>query len=377
MKSKPGRVAILTRTSTNNFGTILQAYALQNYISSLGFEVYVIDDSIPRKEYVNVSTLEKPNQSVKARIYNCFDHLIEKIQLIYYLKFKQNTANFKKKHIRYYKPKSTQELNSKFDIFVSGSDQIWANAAEPLLFPFFMQDFVSDEKAQISYAVSIGESVFPESKKELVNKLVNRFDYLSVRELPSKQMLRQYTDKSISVTCDPVLLLKNEIWDIIAGKRKVKEKYIFCYFLSENSWYCKKVQELTEFYGFQAYIVGKKHNNFTATKFKYIENCSPEDFLNYIKYSSFVLTDSFHATLFSIIFGSSFNVFERFKDKTNTQNNRLLYILDRFSIKSLYIKNSEPLNFEKVDYSAIKDYINSFAEESKQYLYSALCSYDL
>lgn len=372
MKPKSERVAILTRTSTNNFGTILQAYALQNYISSLGFETYVIDDSIPRNEYINAFATDKPKTSIKERLYYSFDHFVEKVQLLYSLKFKHNTAKFKKNSIMYFTPKDTQELNTRFDIFVSGSDQIWAVSAEPSLFSFFMQDFVSDKKTQISYAVSIGENAFPESKNALVTKLINRFDYLSVREQSSKQTLQQYTDHNITVTCDPVLLLKNDVWDTIAGKRKIKNEYVFCYFLSENAWYYSKIQELTNRYNLPVYIIGKENTDSEEIQYKYIKRCSPENFLNYIKFSKFVLTDSFHATLFSMIFSRSFNVLERFANNINTQNNRLLYILDRCNTKNLYIKNDQPLSFEQVNYSIINKNIGFFVNESKQYLHDSL-----
>lgn len=372
MKSETGRVAILTRTSTENFGTILQAYALQKYMSSLGFETFVIDDSVPRNEYISAFKTDKSMQSIKERIYYSFDHFLEEIRLLYSLKFKHNTAKFKKSRIRYFTPKNTQELNSQFDIFISGSDQIWATSAEPLLFSFFMQDFVSNGKTQISYAVSIGESVFPESKKALVTQLIGKFDYLSVRELSSKQTLQQYTDNNIAITCDPVFLLNKEFWNKIANQKKVKDEYIFCYFLSENPWYYKKVQELTDNLNLPVYYIGKKADKFLPKGFKCVRKPSPNEFLNYIKNSKFILTDSFHATLFSMIFNKSFNVFERFKIKNNTQNDRLLYILDRFKIKDFYIKEHQPLNLEIIDYTIVNNEINCFAAESKLYLYNAL-----
>ena len=208
---------------------------------------------------------------------------------------------------------SLDEINESYDIVISGSDQIWAQDAEPQMYPFFMQDFVSNKLVKASYAVSVG-SDYSSEKAADVRAYLDDFDFLSVRESSSAKLLSRYTDKKAEIVCDPVLLLPSSQWDALAGQRRRKGRYVFCYFLSNNPWYSRKIEELRQRYpDSQVFVFEKKP--VPRPGCIAIDTCSPQDFLNNIKYADCVLTDSYHVFLFSLIFHRKINVLERFGNK--------------------------------------------------------------
>jgi hypothetical protein len=267
-----------------------------------------------------------------------------------------------------------QQLAQEFDCFVSGSDQIWAKAAEPELFTFFMQDFVPADKKKISYAVSIGQSGYPSELSHKISDLVSGFDLVSVREESSQKTLSAYVkNKPISIVCDPVLHIDSQQWSRLGGRRKIKRSYIFCYLLSYHDWYVQKIKEIKQKSGCTVYIYCSQR--ILNSDGVVLKTCSPEEFLNYIQYADFVLTDSYHAMLFSLIFEKNFCVLKRFAENVsdlNTQNGRIVYVLDRIMIQNKMIGIDEVINTDQIDYQWVNPMIRSFANDSISFLKNAL-----
>ena len=348
------KVAILTRTSTINFGTILQNYALQKVIAGMGYDIMTVDDAVPRKLYSseNSSGPSGVVQATKEYLYHKYDHIMDIRKNKRYHKAVKICDRFKKRYIKYYNVKSLKELNDDFDVFLSGSDQIWSDKAEPELFPYFMQDFVSQDKRKISFAVSVG-AYFKENNSETVTRNLNNLDVVSVREQSSYDILREYFDGSIRIDCDPVLMLSKNEWVKLAGKRKIMGEYIFCYFLSDNEWYYNKIPEYIKCLGINSVYI---YENIATSYGGYqrIDNCSPGDFLNHILYSDYVITDSFHALLFSVIFNKQVNVFKRYDDSVNAfQNGRIKQILGITGLTDHYIDSKKRINTKHFEYSVL------------------------
>lgn len=373
------KVLILTRTTTRNFGTVLQAYALQKSIQSLGYQAYILEDKLVRERLSSAKSIEYSaiSKSIKEIVYDFYDRI--KMELFYARerKIQGQVDKFKKKHITFYLTDNLNELNQNFDVFVSGSDQIWAQAAEPYLYAFFMQDFVRNDKLKISYAVSIGETGFKNNASEMVEKLVNRFDFLSVREKSSYEVLKQYVDsEKISIVCDPVIHLDEEQWGKLTGKRYRRQKYVFCYCLSAQEWYFEKIKFLEQ--KFSCEILVYCNEKITFSTGKVLSVCSPKGFLNYIKYAEFILTDSYHALLFSLIFKKNFCVLQRFDSKgTNIQNGRINYILDLLSVKDKVIDSATNVNTDLIDFESVKKVLEDYKFFSIKYLENALNNEEL
>ena len=363
------KIAILTRTSATNFGTVLQAYALQRYIYEQGFYVKTVDDVLPRKVYNNIQTV-KCKWTLKERIANIIDRWKSRKIYARAIKLGKTSRKFKKKYISYFYPKSLQDINQNFDGFIAGSDQIWAYSAEPKLFSYFLLESIEQDKKKISYAVSIGESEYPIQYKDKVVDLLSNFDYLSVREKGSKEIIAKYTNKAVEIVCDPVLLIDKIDWKRLAGKRKITKKYVFCYFLGNQDWYWEKLEVYARKNDCEVYVYQKEE---TAHPYRSIHVCSPKDFLNYIEFAEFILTDSFHGLCFSLLFEKQFCVLQRFlNDGRNTQNNRLVDLLSLIGLKDKFLSKESLLNDRIVDYESVNEKLEGFKETSKDYLKKVL-----
>lgn len=368
------KILILTRTTTRNFGTVLQAYALQKSVQSLGYQVFVLDDkSVRTKLAPHQSDIGSLNRkTIKEILYDYYDQIRLKKMYARENKIQKQVECFKKKYITYYSSDNLNALNEEFDVFISGSDQIWAQTAEPHLYAFFMQDFVWDSKRKISYAVSIGETEFEYEAGKKVNELINRFDFLSVREKTSYEALKPYAcEKKVSIVCDPVFHIKEEHWLQVSGNRIRKQKYVFCYCLAANEWYFEKMKELTQ--RFSCEIIVYCNEKITFSDGTVLQVCNPKSFLNYIIYAEFVLTDSYHAMLFSLIFQKNFCVLQRFKsDGKNTQNGRIDYILSLLGINDKIIDSTVKVNTKPIAYGPIKKLLDDYRTFSINYIKNAL-----
>lgn len=361
------KIAILTRTSATNFGTVLQAYALQRYVREQGFYVKTVDDVLPRRVY---NKTVKHKWSIKGYLANIVDRWKSRNLYKRAIKLDKVSRKFKKKYISYFYPKSLKDINEEFDMVIAGSDQIWAYSAEPKLFSYFLLESIKPDKKKVSYAVSMGESEYPIQYKDKVINLLEQFDYLSVREKGSQEIIAKYTNKSIDIVCDPVLLMDNTDWKQLAGKRKIKKKYIFCYFLGNQDWYWEKLEEYSRKNDSEIYVYQKEE---TEHSYHSIHICSPNDFLNYIEFAEFVFTDSFHGLCFSLLFKKQFYVLQRFlNDGNNIQNNRLVNLLGLIELKDKFLSQESLLNDQIVDYEVVDKKLNVFKEVSKEYLKKVL-----
>lgn len=364
------KVAILTRTDTINFGTILQNYALQKAIRDLGCSVSTVDDRQPRLIYAGQTANGKTHRSVKVRLYRWYDRKKENCADRRKVVIAKKCRAFQKKYIDWFYAPTPEEVSASFDVVISGSDQIWAQTAEPVMYPFFMQDRVSHDRVKASYAVSVGSDYAPEKADEVRGYLAD-FDCISVREESSAVILRQYTDKPIEIVCDPVLLLPPSDWESLAGQRRIKENYILCCFLSDNDWYFSKTEELRKrFHDKEIWVFEKKPS---THPYRSVGACSPQVFLNHIRYADFVLTDSFHVLLFSLIFRRNVSVLERFSDtKNNFQNERLLSMTRRLDMRERYLRADDAIFTDEIDYEKVDERLRPFKEDSTRYLRKVL-----
>lgn len=364
------KVAILTRTSAVNYGTILQSYALQSYVNGLNATALVVDDVMPRQMYSGMN-VEKKRLSFKEKVGDFLDRRKLKKQYANAIKNEKLVRKFKKQYIEYFYPKTLQELNDNFDAFIAGSDQIWAYSAEPYMFPFFLLETISHNKIKASYAVSVGEKGYPDGYRARVEELLNDFDYISVREKSSKSIIGQYTANEVFVACDPVLLIDSKEWVNLAGNRKVNKKYVFCYLLGKNDWYRNQIEEIANYFSCEVIIIQKE---VAWDTYEQVNSSSPKDFLNYIEFAEYIVTDSFHGFLFSLIFKKQFCLLQRFLDDgNNTQNRRLLDLIEKLEMNNGLLSEKDEWEFSVLNYDKIDQKVAPFIQSSRDYLKMVLC----
>lgn len=237
-------------------------------------------------------------------------------------------------------------LNKEYDCFICGSDQIW----NPENFNgVYYLNFVNDKNKKISYAPSFGVSKIPVSMKEEIKHLVNKFNWLSVRENSGESILRELTNKKIEIVVDPTLLLSKTDWEQISEDPKVNNDYILCYFLGNSREYWKTVQYLHRITTYKVIIIPIKYNSYFQ-KYEIRPSTSPKEFLGLIKNARLVLTDSFHGIIFSLIFKKDFFAFKRFVDRDKWSQNARVYSL----LGMLNLEN------RLIDYNTIKAYKDNY-----------------
>ena len=266
----------------------------------------------------------------------------------------------------------------RYSDVIVGSDQLWLPIN--VVSDYYTLNWVPDPINKISYATSFGISEIPNKYKDKYSFFLKRINHLSVREQSGVKICKDIADLDAKLVCDPTLLLSKEEWEEIAVKgRIIKDKYILCYFLGNSIEYRKFAERLKKKTGFL--IVSLNHiDEFVKYSDTYCDiapyDVGPSEWINLIKNAEFVLTDSFHGTVFSIINNKKFFTFRRYaansKVSTNTRINSLLHI---FGLDDRLLNGDEPISEvinKKIDYQKVNIIYSKFSEDSKQFLLNSL-----
>ncbi len=349
------KTATVTWIYYENFGTFLQAYALQRSIENLGHENHIIDDSF----------FYKPGTVIrfKNRIIDILKGRSRKVHNAY--------SKFTKKHLKLERNfGSVENIADKFDTYLCGSDQIWSPYLK--FNPYYYLGFTTKKK--IAYAPSTGTGRCNKEYQDNVKPLIEKFSHIAVREEAGAQMLSSFIDKKIEVVLDPTLLLGQAEWDKIATPIPATSPYILCYFLTPNKWYLDYVKEYASKHNKKVKIFNT-NPIYKEYGFELI-NAGPSEFVSYIKQAQKVFTDSFHSSIFSIIYHKEFVTFKRFKDGgENDQNARIANLFKKLGVDTHFIgeENIERVEtLEKPNYTAIDAKLSQLRAASLAYLENAL-----
>lgn len=364
------KIGILTFQNAHNYGAQLQAYALKKYLRNNNYEVEIIN-------YVNSSIennyLYKMQNNIKVGGINSAKKWFEKqMQITFdkkeyhkrWLKFdafiKEYITNdekiFKKEEIDF----------CKYDYIICGSDQIW----NPYLTNGFDDVYfanINTKAKKISYAASLGISKFDDLKmEERFFELIKNFDCLSVREQKLEKYIKKNTNLDVQTVLDPTLLINQNEYDKFIKDVPYKN-YIFQYTLVDNPKLDSIVRKLAEKENLN--IVELRYNkSFFKKHSTQILDAGIEDFLSLIKNAKYVITNSFHGTIFSILFEKKF-----YSVKIDGLNSRIENILKIINLKNRSIECFEDINLaEEIDYKDVKERIFQSRIESEKFLNEAL-----
>jgi hypothetical protein len=366
-----------------NYGFTLQAYALQHVLCDMNMdsEILAIVEKQPEDskivKYFKL-LLKHPNVFIQK--------VVRKVRKVRYAKEYKGQEiryalvnEFKLEYLKMTAEMQEDELCSivdNYDAFISGSDQVW-NPAYWMNACFL--DFVPNDKPKIAYAASIGVASYTEEQSQLVQKYLPRFDAISVRERSAKVLLDSMINKDINVVLDPTLLLSKEEWDELLPKSGLNQPYLLCYLMGFNSKHREYAYKLAKEMGVTLASLsdGQIHAedmNFGDVR---IYDADSIRFIGLIKEAEAVLTDSFHGTVFSIIYRKKFYSLQRTSDTdTKSMNSRLYDLLDMLGLQSRMITEE---NFDR-QLQITEDEIYQEADkilpekirESKQWLKYAL-----
>lgn len=369
MEKKRIGCVIAFRENHNNYGTSLQGYATIKKLQDLGYECEIINyiKKLPLSQKINYIT----NAIRAGELKSLYRQLTYKIILNTHPRYRESLA-IRTKAVNLYKENklkpffrdyvgydAVRQGTENYDAILVGSDQVWT----PMSLPnkFFNLLFVKDSIRKISYASSFGVSKIPKFQHEATGNYLNRFRYISVREERAKEIVEELSEKTATLVADPTMLLTKEEWEneIENSHAVVTEPYIFCYFLGCNPVARDAVNELKRKTGLKVicirhmdeYVSSDEHFGDFAPY-----NVDPNDFIKYIRHAKFVCTDSFHCSVFSIIFHRQFMTFYRFAQNAVTgRNSRITSLFKTLHIPEGHIYSgnindiSLPINYDEVD----------------------------
>lgn len=377
-KFRPGRcilnkVAIITFCNVGiNYGQVLQAYAIQKIVKKYGQYPIIIKY---RKSNNNepIKYLKIP---VMKQLYEWYYGMSKAGSESWKIKLKFN--RFVGKHINmtipcYSKEDVEKELeNQKCSILFCGSDQIW----NPVAFdPVFYLDIGEKQNKRIAYAPSIAEDELNSSNRHIFDKmipLIEKINYVSVREKSGEHILKQLTDKAVTTVLDPTLLINKKGWDKIASASYSKEKYIFCYVLGDIRQHREMLGKLKQKYKTSKIIYLRTKNDIKSSIEEFCDDIGPEEFISLIKYAQAIYTDSFHGVAFAINYNREFYTCKRFTISAYNKSSRIHNILELLQLENRYIEyDSQIILDDYIPYNEVNNLLQKERAKAFRFLNQA------
>jgi hypothetical protein len=387
------KIAILTFQRVQNYGAVLQAYALQKTINRFGFNCEILDllrpqhagfkatSSNAQLEPYQISAGQNRGQkSVCIRTKHLIADLLESLLLSQrqkmFEKFEQTQLKFSSSSYS-----CIEELcvsKQEYDAYVTGSDQVWNPTYCWNPEPFFLT-FAVPGKTRIAYAPSFGVDEIDTKVQPLYAEWLRGITHLSVRETHGADIITQLSGRKANVVLDPTLLLSGDDWKALAKKPSHNKPYIFCYSVGDVPGLmdlCYHVQKLT---GYPIYKIRKAREaakDVFNWRIKAIRNAGPKEFLGYLINAAIVVTNSFHGTVLSINLQKPFFSVASLQTNTHSRNSRLYSILQLLSVTDrLYTMDHTRPSIKdlQLSYDAINKTLEKERKKSFSFLHGAIC----
>ena len=376
------KTGILTLYYNNmNYGGLLQAFALPFVIQKhIGIPAEQIRYSQQSTGTDLCTSKSKTSLSIYQLGINFFSALTSNKRSIRkesFLEFMNDIPHSR----NIYSHETIQQCNSNYEIFICGGDQIWNGEMVGEHLDVYTLQFVNQGLKKIAYSPSVAISHMSKQVEDCLGKGLLGIDRISVREKRSLDILKRLSDKKIEVVVDPVLLLNKSEWLEQSRPTKINGKYILCYLLGDSITQRKAVEIISK--RLKLKIVTFPHillNNVRKCDLFFGDikdyTSGPRQFLDLINNAEFVITDSFHACVFSMIFETPFIVFERNKpSEKGNMNSRIYDFLEEYHLENQLVNVENAMNLSripKVDYSFAHEHWFHRRNDSIEYLTRAL-----
>lgn len=360
------RIGIVTYHRSLNCGAVLQAYALQTFLErNFDVEAIIVDCRVRVSRKRFVFSCASIKRFLGSLYYSLLTVGIEDWRRMRYDVFSRRHLHYS----RFFGYDSSNVDCAGFDAFCAGSDQIWNPVLSRGNMMFFL-DFVPDDKLKIAYAPSIGLDEFPKEYRDRCKALIKRFDKVSVRESSGAEMLKELLGSEVPVLCDPTLLLKAADYDKVAVAPTIASRYICVYSMGNEPRVNMALEKLMRQCDLPViWLVGGHAASWRINRgrIRRISCFGPGEFLGYMKNASFVLTNSFHGTAFSLIYDKPFSVVLN-GTATDARMTSLLGKLGLDDHTRTHESEFPILRFEPCNSKAVADGLDMFAVEAKSFL---------
>lgn len=377
------KIGIITLwSSQDNYGQLLQCFALQHYLKLKGHEPFLIryiPQTISRTildRVLNVWNLLSPRH---LKAYKQFLTDKKKSKLF-------NVENprffdaFRKKYIQfspsiYYNIEELKNENWDADAFICGSDQIWSYSPIKENIEVFFLQFVPENKISIAYAASFGRAELPTDYTEILPQLLLQFKAVSLREETGVDLCKNANRMDAQLVCDPTMLLNGtDFLSTIVNKDIVQTNTVFCYLLNwETDFPLEEIKEFISKGNLEMNFVGA-HGIENKNIFPSMKDLTIESWLEKMSASQYVFTNSFHGTVLSILLKKSFIAFP-LKGVSAKMNGRLTTLLTKLGlVDRIYnsSKNIDTILSTPINWVLVEDKIRDFRTNSESFLNEAL-----
>lgn len=359
------KIGILTFQWSNNYGAALQTFALKSYLSELvDGEVSVIDY---KKKY---------ERQKSTLISNVKDFILFFLLIPDKGEIKKRKKRFDNFRASFYnltkKYKDEKELeNNSFDLLFLGSDQIWnpnitGGQLDPVYFGYF-----NTSARRIAYAASIGEKNVREQDSKAICEYLRVIDAISVREKQIIPEIQKYTDKEVYNTVDPTLLLKEEQYRKIASQASTEKGYVLIYQNTRNDDIYKIAKQVAAARSLRIIEVGYRRQ-FPLTGIPIIESAGPREFLALYRDADYIVTNTFHGTVFSILFRKEF-----ISIPLKGRESRVINLTEKLGLSGRLVTkysydNVKCLLEQKIDYEHVNSLLDQEREKSYSFIWEAV-----
>lgn len=365
------KIGIITIHSAYNYGSALQAVAtceaINNFTNHQSEIINYQPDSIMSMYSLKLS---ENLASVKALLKYMLAYRSRTRKKKVFDKFwKESNCLSEKRYI------SNEQLclaNSEYDCFVVGSDQVWNPDIVKHAFPSFCLAFADKEKTKMSYASSFGVDSIDCVKLEYLNRKLQGFTSISVREEQAKALLNNMNQQKTTIVCDPVFLISKEDWIKKVKAFELPREYILVYCVEQNKSFRNKIRDIGLKLDLPIVDIGTSTNPLNYVGM-HSDSVGPGEFLYALQNASYVITNSFHGTAFSIIFEKHFIV-----KAHSTRGIRMKSLLEKVDMRNKLVSGDETVDelisslHEQAHKENSKRLLIDYIQESRNFLVSSL-----
>jgi len=355
------RIGIITFLHNDNYGSTLQAWALQKAVREMGYDAEHIDYKPSKAEKIR-NLLQSGNspklivEGLRKRAVKAGNQGAQKKA--------QSFAPFYKKQM-HLSPvcadhKALKKQASLYDVLLCGSDQIWSPV---WLNPAYFLDF-APRKPKVAYAPSMGVSASGNEKKaRLIKRLANEFSAVSMREEEGAKVMKELLGREIPTLPDPVCLQSRETWQKLGVRPGRKHPYLLCYFIGDDPSYWDRVERYARKTGLRVKVIPVTENAYHQP-WDLADGLSPQEWIGYLDEAAYICTDSFHGAVFASILQRPFSVFRRYRDDDpESKNSRIDNLMRALSLDQ---------DGEDIPWETVASRLNSMREEGLSWLEESL-----
>jgi len=366
------KVSLITLQNVPNYGSVLQCYATEQTIKKMGYEVETIN-YLP-KRMTKIGMLKNIKYKTKKLEKSVILRTVARIIILpsYILrfrtfkKFRNKYLNMTKKVYKVYSDILSDKPTA--DIYCTGSDQVWNSDWNSEIDKSLFLGYAPNNKRKIAYAASFGKKELENREKEEIKTMLKRYDKISLRESSGVDIVNSLGITGAVNVLDPTLLLTGNEWRNLTSNKYNKKKYILVYNLNRNKKIDNYAKKLSIKTGLKIVYLSYQLHEFYK-KGKMICNPKVEDFISLINNAEYVITDSFHATAFSLNLNTQFIIV--YPEKFST---RLQSLLSLLNLENRVAINDSDLSVidNKIDYQIINKKLQKMRDESLNWLKKSL-----